>query len=206
MAAATVALLLTLFVSFVFNRLEGVARSVPVIQWLLLVGGMIGSRVAFRVWHDHTSRRDWRGGNASDQYALILGVNYLTELYLEAAAEYASRSLHIVGLLTDRQEFHGRLLRRQKILGTPADLLAVMRQLDVHGVTLNRILVVQPYERLSPSVQEALATVERAGSVKVDWLVERLGLDDVADAPVWPEREESSQTLSLASPDEGPPV
>lgn len=204
-AAATVALLLTLFVSFVFNRLEGVARSVPVIQWLLLVGGMIGSRVMFRVWHDHTKRRHWSGKSASDQYALIIGVNHLTELYLEAAAEYASRTLHVVGLLTDRKELHGRVLRRQKILGTPEDLLAVIRQLDIHGVSLNRILVVQPHEQLSPSVQEALSTVERAGSVRVDWLVESLGLKNVGEQPEEPLNESSSQRLELSQPKEGLP-
>lgn len=199
MAAATVALLLTLFVSFVFNRLEGVARSVPVIQWLLLVGGMLGSRVAYRVWHDRTNRRDWNGKSAADQFALIVGVNHLTELYLEAAAKYAPKTLHIVGLLTDRREFHGRLLRRQRILGTSEDLLNVMQQLDIHGVSISRILVVKPYESLSPPVREALSMIEQAGSIKVDWLVESLGLSNIGDGAGSPAQEQPVQQLNLST-------
>lgn len=197
--AVTVALLMAVFVSFVLNRLEGVARSVPVIQMFLLVGGMIGSRVAVRVWHEHGNRHDVRTHDRADHYVLVVGVSRLTELYLEAAAEYGPKSLHIVGLLSDRREFHERLLRRQRILGTPEDLLKVLAQLEVHGITVNQIIVMQTFAEVSSSVREALLTVERTGSVKVAWLVERLDLTDTGISPEMSVRDFSDGELSFTS-------
>src|SRR5262245_50394702 len=42
-AAVTVALLVALLGEFILHRLESIARSLPVIQWFLLVAGMLGS-------------------------------------------------------------------------------------------------------------------------------------------------------------------
>src|SRR5262245_53251671 len=57
MAAVTIILALALPASFVLNRLEGIARSLPAIQWLLLIAMMVGTRVAFRLGYERLSRR-----------------------------------------------------------------------------------------------------------------------------------------------------
>jgi lipopolysaccharide/colanic/teichoic acid biosynthesis glycosyltransferase len=174
--AVTIALLLSLFMGFVLNRLEGVARSLPVIQWLLLVSALIGVRVGARVWSEQRRRGDSTKVHSAVQHTLIVGVNQLTELYLRSIAEYAADSVHIVGILSERRHLHGRLLRQQKVLGRPEDLPKVMVDLEVHGVTIARIAVMQTFDQLSRPVGEALLAVERSSCVKVDWLVERLGL------------------------------
>ena len=46
-AAASVILVFAVSASFVFTRLEGIPRSVPAIQWFLLVAAMVGTRIAF---------------------------------------------------------------------------------------------------------------------------------------------------------------
>ena len=58
-ALVTVALVLAVAVSFLESRLEGVARSVPVIQWFLLISVTVGTRMAFRVWHERARRDRW---------------------------------------------------------------------------------------------------------------------------------------------------
>ena len=58
-AILTVALVLAVAISFFESRLEGVARSVPVIQWFLLVSAIVGTRIAFRVWHERARRDQW---------------------------------------------------------------------------------------------------------------------------------------------------
>ena len=175
-AAVTVALLLSVFVSFVLSRLEGVARSVPLIQWFLLVSAMVGTRVAVRIWHERARRGRLPTADTSVQHMLIVGLSHLTELYLQSIAEYASKSVDIVGILSERRELRGRLLRYHKVLGTPEELPRVMAQLEVHGITLERIVVMQPFEQFSRRAGEALLAVERGSGVRVDWMVELLGL------------------------------
>ena len=201
--AVTIALLLALFVSFVGSRLEGIARSIPVIQWLLLVSAMVGTRVVARIWHERRRRDDPIRPNAASQHVLIVGVSHLTELYLESMVEYAATRLKVVGILSDEREFRGRLLRRQTILGTPDELTQAIAQLEVHGITVDRIVVMQRLDQLSRRAIEALLSLERGSNVRVDWLVERLGLVEGADegerAVALPHRATHSRRVLLAT-------
>src|SRR6516165_4130844 len=69
--------------SFVFTRLEGVPRSLPAIQWLLLIAIMIGTRMGFRLWYEHSRHGNMRPGKPEKpvEHILIIGVNDLAELY-----------------------------------------------------------------------------------------------------------------------------
>jgi len=178
-AAVTVTLLLALLAVFIWNRLEGVPRAVPVIQWLLLVGGLVGSRIAVRLAGERMRRRNDRRTKPLEdtQHVLIVGVNDITELYLRSVAEFASDSFVVVGILsTGSKQLKGRFLRMHKILSEPENVQRVLAQLEIHGVRVNRIVVTQPFEQLSGAAREALQTVERSSAIKVDWLVESLGL------------------------------
>ena len=80
-AAVTVALLLAVFISFVGSRLEGVARSVPVIQWFLLVSAMLGPRCHANLAGAKPKQLSHHPQHVEN--VLIVGVSHLTELFLE---------------------------------------------------------------------------------------------------------------------------
>ena len=52
-AAVTLTIFLAVSLSFISSRLEGVARSIPVIQWLILIGGLVWTRVFAPVSYTH---------------------------------------------------------------------------------------------------------------------------------------------------------
>ena len=52
----------------------------------------------------------------------------------------------------------------------------MLAQLEVHGVALERIVVMLPFDQLSQPARDALLEVEKATGVKVDWIAELLGL------------------------------
>ena len=177
MAAVTLALLLGLFVSFILNRTEGVARSVPLIQWFLLGSAMIATRVGARIWDERRKRAPIsHDREVAAEPVLIVGVSRITELFLQSVSEYAANSVEVVGILADDRDLQGRVLREQKVLGTPEELMKVMAQLEVHGIAVQRIVVTQPLERLSPRAAEILLEIERASDVRIDWLVELMRL------------------------------
>jgi lipopolysaccharide/colanic/teichoic acid biosynthesis glycosyltransferase len=190
-AAVTLSLLLSLFASFALSRLEGIARSIPVIQWLLLIVAMVAIRVAARIWRERKARARPLKVGSYRQHVLIVGESQLTELYLESLERYVSKRFKVVGILSDRREFQGRLLRRLAILGTPEELPRVIEQLEVHGVTVERIVVVQPMRKLSLKARDALLALERNSEIRIDWLLERLGFDESANV----ERSDSGPLL-----------
>jgi lipopolysaccharide/colanic/teichoic acid biosynthesis glycosyltransferase len=118
---------------------------------------MVGTRVGVRIWSERKRRDRHVGPNASLEQVLVVGISHLTELYLQSVAEYASKRFDIVGILSEQAELRGR-------------------SLQVHGVALDRIVVMQSAEELSRQARDALLTVEQSTAIRVDWLIESLGL------------------------------
>jgi lipopolysaccharide/colanic/teichoic acid biosynthesis glycosyltransferase len=173
-AGVTIAVLVALVGSFIFNRLEGVARSLPVIQWLVLIAAMIGTRITYSLIQERIGRRSVEASSAT-RHVLIVGITPLTELYLRSIAEFGPTDCAVVGILS-RGVLRGRLLRQHRVLGAPEDVQKIIAQLELHGVAVERIIVMQPFEQLSKAARQELLVVERSSAIKVDWLVERLGL------------------------------
>jgi len=174
--AVTAIVLLSLFTTFAFSRLQDIARSLPVIQWFVLLACMAGSRLAIRIWQE----KRWTPakevpGEAGAQNVLVVGVNQIGELYLRSVAEFAPRTISIVGILASGVELPGRLWRSHKVLGQPEDLQQVVRQLEVHGAPLDRVIVVEPPPRLSSDALDALLALERSSTITVEWISELLG-------------------------------
>ena len=177
-AVATVVLLAALAASFYLNRMENIARSLPVIQWFLLIASMAGVRIAVRLLGERTSRKLSRLEEPSTgpEHVLIVGVGNVAELYLRSVSEFAQGHVSVVGILSSGPKMHGRFMRMHKILGRPENVQKILSELDLHGVPVERIIVTQPFERLSKDAREALLAVERSSTIEVDWLVESLGL------------------------------
>jgi lipopolysaccharide/colanic/teichoic acid biosynthesis glycosyltransferase len=177
-AVATVVLLLGLAASFYLNRMENIARSLPVIQWFLLVTSLTGVRIAVRLLGERSTHMgsQLEATCAGPEHVLIVGVSEVTELYLRSVSEFAQGHVSVAGILSSGPKLHGRYLRMHEILGKPENVEKVLTELDLHGVAVERIIVMQPFERLSKDAREALLAVERSSNIEVDWLVESLGL------------------------------
>ena len=184
-AVITAVLLIAVSASFYLNRMQNVARSLPAIQWFILVAAMAGSRIAVRLSGERATRGRSQSASGRREHVLIVGVSDVTELYLRSVDEFAHGWLAVVGILAGERQLRGRSIRSHKVLGTPENIQGILSELDLHGVTVERIAVMQPFEQLSKDAQEALLVVERSSAIRVDWLVEKLGLrpDGASGAP-----------------------
>ena len=108
-------------------------------------------------------------------------MNGLAEMYLGAMEELGARKFKVVGFLAHGMQLRGRLLRSHKVLGVPEDLLKVAQELEVHGTWLDRIVVAEDLQRLSPSARQALLNFETASNVKIHLLPELLGFGPSSD-------------------------
>jgi lipopolysaccharide/colanic/teichoic acid biosynthesis glycosyltransferase len=173
------AVVIALVITFALNRLQPVARSLPVLQAGLIVSILIGARSAARFWHTRQIHSD---GNArvSEQpheTVLVVGVNTVTELFLLSLREFASQRLQVAGILAEEPGMQGRAIQQTPVLGTVEQLQEILRSLEVHGLTVDRIVVTTAADRLRPVSLENLLVVEKSSDIVVQFLSERLGFD-----------------------------
>ena len=167
---------------FLANRLDNIARALPVMQGILMVCALVGARVAFRVYH--TYRRQVRSkptaasSEGRGEAVLVVGLNRITELYLMSVAEFANGRIDVVGLLGRSERHTGSLMLNLPVLGVPEDIASIVNELDVRGIVVERIVVTTAFDRLSAAAQDALLEIERNSNVKLDFFGERLLLDE----------------------------
>jgi lipopolysaccharide/colanic/teichoic acid biosynthesis glycosyltransferase len=184
------AILLALVVTFAFNRLGPVARSLPVLQGALIVSSLVFTRSATRLWHARRihSNGNRRAGNGRvdgqlQQTILLVGLNTISELFLASVKEFAYPRIQVVGLLVEEPEMRGRAIRQTPILGTVEELQEILRSLEVHGVAVNRIVIATTADRLQPRSLKSLLDLEKSSNIIVQFLSEELGLEDVSQKP-----------------------
>jgi lipopolysaccharide/colanic/teichoic acid biosynthesis glycosyltransferase len=176
--AAIAIVMVASMLGFLINRLEAVARSLPVLQTLVMIFAMVGARVLTREFHAMRRKTDLTSIGAEAVGArdtvLVVGINRLAELYLLSVAEYGAERVVVAGLLGRNERHSGRMMQQQKILGMVEDVETVLRDLQVHGVFVSRILLAVPFASLSNETQEKLLDVERGSEITLDFFAERI--------------------------------
>ncbi len=166
--------------AFSFNRLEGVPRSLPILQAMLIPFALIGVRMIRRVSRSVGERRTEEPHlpHAAPGYnnVLVIGLGGVTNLYLRAASQYARHRVRIAGLVSEDPRLVGHVVSGKKILGLLADLSSLLRDLEIHGVVINRIVVAEPFDKMSEPGREALREIESSSNIQVEFLLDQLGL------------------------------
>lgn len=115
-----------------------IPRSVLVLDPLLLVVIMGGSRFAYRMWKEY---RIYGALHVQGAPILVLGAGDATSALLKELAR--SQEWRVAGVLDDNAAKHGRLLHDVKVLGRLDDLPSLAPRLDVkhaviamHGVSM----------------------------------------------------------------------
>jgi lipopolysaccharide/colanic/teichoic acid biosynthesis glycosyltransferase len=173
------AMLLALVLTFALNRLEPVARSLPVFQGGLIISLLIGARSAARFWH---ARRIHNNGKNQiyeqpHETVLMVGVNSVAELFLLSAKEFGSQRVQVAGILAEEPHMRGRTIQQNPVLGTVVELPDILQSLEVHGVAVDRIVVAIAADRLQPRSLASLFDVEKSSDIVVQFLSERLGFE-----------------------------
>lgn len=159
--------------------LDSVPRLLPVLEYMLMIASLVGSRAVIRVRHlRKTQRRTVGIGSANDREdIIIIGLNSVAELFLRCMSE-SGLQVAVAGILSDSARHHGRFLRSYPILGHPAEIIRIIRELDIHGVRISRIVVALPFHALSVSAQENIRRTERELNIRLDLIHDRFRLDD----------------------------
>ncbi|MDH4981788.1 sugar transferase [Hyphomicrobium sp. D-2] len=179
-AASLAIVVLAMVATFLLQRLDDVPRSLPIMQAVLVVVMLVGPRVWIRVRH---ARRGTTAASQvlpvasnSEETVLLVGVSALTDLFLRAASQLSENNLKIAGILGRNDRQRGRHLHSYPVLGVPEEVSDVLHRLEVHGIFVDRILVLLPFTDISADARAALLAVEKNSNIRVDFIAERLGL------------------------------
>ena len=183
MGLSAVAVVGAMALGFVVDRLQGVPRSLPLLQFFLMTTTMCMARFVAKLRFQARSRRVVLANRpesvvpaVAQQGVLIVGLSLLTDVYLHSIREFAPDYIKVIGLLGRQDRHTGRVMHGIQILGTPEQVVDVLRDQDVHGVRIDRIVVAVPFESLSPAARAALLDVERTSDTSLEFVAESLGL------------------------------
>jgi len=132
MLAVGIAALLTPLVLILFRISAVVPRSVLILDPLLLLISMGGSRLAYRAWKEH---RLVSVLHPDSKPVLVAGAGSAADFLLRELARNPA-GFHVVGLLDDSREKHGRLVQGIPVLGALDDVAACARNMRVDDVVL----------------------------------------------------------------------
>lgn len=130
--AVAIAALLIPLVLILFRVDAVVPRSVLILDPLLLVIVMGGSRLGYRAWKEHRLASVLRPGSKP---VLIAGAGSAADFLLRELARNPA-GFHVVGLLDDSRDKRGRLVQGVPVLGPLDDVAQHAARMDVCDVVL----------------------------------------------------------------------
>lgn len=159
--AVTILMVVFSLEMFLFFRLEGVPRSVPIINWFVLLAMLGGPRFLYRMIKDR--RFDWHLDLSAPAKipVLLVGAGDEAELFIRAVARSTTSTYRPVGIIAENPDRVGRLIHDVTVLGTVADIEQIVPGLS--GEDRPQRLVLTKDAIMGAGVRELLETAHRFG-------------------------------------------
>lgn len=125
--AVTLIILLFVPLMFVVTRLEMLPRSVPLINWFVLLAMLGGPRFLYRLIKDRRLEHVLARNGADRVPILLVGAGDGAELFLRELRRDTNAPYEPVGILDEKGTRVGRELHDVPVRGTIEDLAAVMK-------------------------------------------------------------------------------
>lgn len=165
--------------SFIMNRIEGVSRSIPLLQGILAISFLIGARVAVRLWREQENAEpEAPAPSTIDErradHVLVVGLTSLTEFYLRSVEELGRGQLRVGAIVAHSDQNAGRLCHQTPVFSSQMPISDICQLLAVHGVVIERVVVTVPVEELPARLSRQLDEISEKASVPVEFLAEKL--------------------------------
>ena len=187
--SATVAVLVFMPLMFLVNRLTDVPRSVPVIQWLVLIVLLGGPRFAYRLLQDG----QWRllpNREVKGLPVLLVGACDGAELFIRAMRGDREAPYRVVGILDDGTNRVGQGIHGVPVLDTVERLAIAFDRLKAQSSPPCKLIIANPAgTRLKgPALRQLLDQAESLGMTvaRLPSLVEFKEADDAVKIELRP--------------------
>jgi lipopolysaccharide/colanic/teichoic acid biosynthesis glycosyltransferase len=177
--AVLMAELMTCTTLFLFTRLEGIPRSTPIVHALILGVGLVVARGLVRV---SSTRFGEPRYPFERKHIVMIGVSRLTALYIKFLEAVAPGEHQVIAVLDDEPGTRGRSMNGVGIMGSTAELEAIIEEFAVHGVRTHRVVVGCHAHEMSDQALDGIRRICEAHSVDLGFVPDLFGLSAGAEA------------------------
>ncbi|MBN42193.1 MAG: nucleotide sugar dehydratase [Alphaproteobacteria bacterium] len=127
--AVTLAVLAFALILFVISRAEYLPRSLPIINWFVLMALLGGPRFIYRLFKDRHLELVADNNEKPGIPVLLMGAGDEAETFIRAIRRQPGAAYRIIGVLDAKGGRVGRHIHDVPVLGTPDQLEMIMRRL-----------------------------------------------------------------------------
>ena len=162
--AVSLTVLLFLPLLFLLTRMEDVPRSLPFINWLVLVLLLGGPRFAYRLFKDRGLNLVLESTNHVRVPVLLIGAGDATELFIRQQHRDTNAPYRVVGVVDEKGTRIGREIHGVPVLGGIDEIESLVNgKMSQRGWTRPQRLVLTKEKVDSTQVRELLVVAERMG-------------------------------------------
>ena len=176
--AAGFSQLLTTVALFTVTRLDGIPRSTPIYQALILAGGLVSIRAIIQARQNGSSATNGHNHVARENIIMI-GATHLSSLYIKLLEAVSPGQRRIVALLDSRPQLVGRSMAGIRILALPHHLKSVIDEFDVHGIHTDRVIIGDETNSLAEDELKEIRAVCDRNEIKLDFVQQLIGLSEL---------------------------
>lgn len=155
---ATAGLVAFYVLLFLTTRLEMMPRSIPVMQWLVLLALLCGPRFLYRALNEQRLQLP----DDKQVPVLLVGATRDAELFIRESTRSPSFSYRVVGVVATDETTLGRNIHHVRVYGGVQDLPAVIRKLRRKEEMPQRVIIADPHLD-GAQVREVLELADEEG-------------------------------------------
>ncbi|MGB9153072.1 MAG: nucleoside-diphosphate sugar epimerase/dehydratase [Alphaproteobacteria bacterium] len=154
--SATIAVAIFLAIAFVTTRLVGVPRTVPFMAWFIMLAGLGGSRMLFRLSRERRLSALWERSGAGRVNVLLVGAGDEADIFLRAVDANPQSAYHVVGIIGENAKRVGRSIHGIDVIGTVDQLPAIVAKLRDQMKAPTRLILTRAVSRFNNTLVSQL--------------------------------------------------
>jgi len=147
--ASSLAIAVYVLAGFLTTRMEGIPRTVPFIAWFILLAGLGGSRLLFRILRERRLSALWERSGGGRVNVLILGAGEEADIFIRAISSNPQAPFKVIGIIGENEKRVGRRIQGIEVLGPVNDLPRIVEELRLKGRAPSRLVLTRAQARMN---------------------------------------------------------
>ena len=138
--AVSLSILFFLLVMFIWTRLDDLPRSIPIINWFVLMALLGGPRFMYRFIKDRNTNPK-KIPLDNQVLVLLVGAGHGADHFIRGLQQDSEKNYHVIGIISETQHRVGQQIRGVDIIGTTSEIPTLLKSLRTQGMRPQRLIL-----------------------------------------------------------------